>query len=490
MGAAAQPMPDLVDQVHAERSGGGDLVDQVHQEATKDGFFSSIGHMLNPVPALKAWWQGGKGPFGGIGDAVDVLHKVHTEAAADPSNAGKHVREWKYRDLTPEESAILEKGNSDATTGLNPMGDILSQFTGPAATAEGQAAEGNVAGAAGSLVGGYAIPAAAGGAARLLRGRTAPAPVTESPTLSQRLYQGALNPRVTTDPSEVRSAVQTGLENKIPVTEAGVAKLNSIMSDLNNQITQKLTPAAESGMTIAPRSVAARLNDVEKRVRAQVNPEADVKAVKQSGDEFLRNQPDPIPVDTAQALKVGTYRKLSGKYGEMATDAQVESQKALARGIKEELTKQIPELADLNAKEGSLFDLQGPLESAVTKAMNRSGRGAGLMDLATGGAVGGLTGSGPLGMAAGVMNHILQNPAVRSRLAIAINQARRQNPARYGRPGIAASMARVDAYANSLTAASQARQDPLTAETLPSREQFEASHRQAIDTLLNGQPPK
>lgn len=31
---------------------------------------------------------------------------------------------------------------------------------------------------------------------------------------------------------------------------------------------------------------------------------------------------------------------------------------------------------------------------------------------------------------------------------------------------------------------------PVIAETLPSREQFEASHRQAIDTLLNGQPPK
>jgi hypothetical protein len=69
----------------------------------------------------------------------------------------------------------------------------------------------------------------------------------------------------------------------------------------------------------------------------------------------LRKQPNDISTSDAQALKTGTYRQLKSKsYGEMKS-ATIESQKALTRGIKEELANQFPEIAKLNAKEGELL---------------------------------------------------------------------------------------------------------------------------------------
>jgi len=303
--------------------------------------------------------------------------------------------------------------------------------------------------------------------------------------IAARLYHEALKPNANTPAAEVRSMVQTGLEHKIPVSEAGAAKLNALLADLNQKIEGKVAPAAERGVKVNPYSVVDRLGDVEDRVRYQVNPEEDIRSVNKTGQEFLRSQgatpeqpavapkptgildaqgrpmmdagkpvrpggrAQPIPADEAQAIKIGTYRKLAGKYGEMAPDAKIEAQKALARGIKEELSAQIPELADLNAKEGSLFDLKGPLESAVNKAANRQGRSMGLPAAVTGVAVGEMAGA-PAGAAAAVLKQILANPEVRSRLAIAINQARRANPAKWGAPSMEAANARVASFVSAL----------------------------------------
>lgn len=323
-------------------------------------------------------------------------------------------------------------------------------------------------------------------------GKTAAQVIPEGTAAS--LYQGALKPRITTPAADVRAMVQTGLENKIPVSEAGVTKLNSLLSDLNQKIQEKTSEATQRGVTVDPHRVAERLLPLEQRLRTQVNPEGDLADIAQSSKEFLRQhgaEPEragvapkptglvdaggkpildggkpptparrasPIPADEAHAIKVGTYQKLSGKYGEVAHDALIESQKALARGVKEELNAQIPELADALGKEGGLFDLKGPLETAVNKAVNQQGQGIGFHDATTGAAAGVATGSAPIGVAAGVMRKVLSDPAVRSRLAIAINQAKRANPGKWGAPDLAASTSRVNGLLEGLTRAAMASQ--------------------------------
>ena len=118
-------------------------------------------------------------------------------------------------------------------------------------------------------------------------------------------------------------------------------------------------------------------------------------------------------------MKQGTYRSLGNRaYGELK-GATVESQKALARGLKEELANQYPELKDLNATDSRLINLHKALEKAVVRGSNKEPLGIGGPIVY--GAVHAAGGGEPLSIAAGVLKHALSNPAVKSRLAIALN---------------------------------------------------------------------
>lgn len=62
-----------------------------------------------------------------------------------------------------------------------------------------------------------------------------------------------------------------------------------------------------------------------------------------------------IPVQLAQEIKQGTYRVLNGKYGELGS-ASTEAQKALARGLKDEIAKAVPDVGNLNRLESELIN--------------------------------------------------------------------------------------------------------------------------------------
>jgi hypothetical protein len=125
--------------------------------------------------------------------------------------------------------------------------------------------------------------------------------------------------------------VKTGLQNEIPVSAAGLEKLGTLIDDVNAKIAD--TIKSDPSRTISRNKVANRVTDVYGKFSNQVNPTSDLAAIADSATEFLNTQPKQIPAVEAQALKQGTYQQLRGKYGELK-NASVESQKALARGIK------------------------------------------------------------------------------------------------------------------------------------------------------------
>lgn len=249
--------------------------------------------------------------------------------------------------------------------------------------------------------------------------------------VASRLYQGALKPSTTLGKARIGRMVDTGLSEKIPVSEPGVNKLGAKITDTNDAIADTINNAPTR--TISPYKVASRLGDTAKKFSAQVNPEADMKAVSDSGNEFLRNQPRDIPGPEAQSLKQGTYRAIGSKaYGEMGS-AATESQKALARGLKEELANAYPELSKLNETDSRLIDLHDALEKAVMRGANREPFGLG--GTIAGSATKLATGSTALGLGAAALKTALKNPAVSSRLAIALKGVGRT----IGRPGVGAS---------------------------------------------------
>jgi hypothetical protein len=92
--------------------------------------------------------------------------------------------------------------------------------------------------------------------------------------------------------------------------------------------------------------------------------------------ETATNQND-ISASDAQALKTGTYRQLeSESYGEMKS-ATIESQKALARGSKEELADQFPQNCKIERERGrTSLGLDDALEAAGGMIQFESSRSA------------------------------------------------------------------------------------------------------------------
>jgi len=248
---------------------------------------------------------------------------------------------------------------------------------------------------------------------------------TISDAIARKMYQSALKPGPASyTPAEVDSMVRTGLENKIPISESGVRKLDSLVSDLNSKISDTIKAGDTEGATVNKYKVASRLGETAEKFKTQVTPESDLNAVGEAGNEFLRNQPTEIPAAKAQEIKQGTYKQLKAKaYGELKS-AAVESQKALARGIKEELAEQFPEIADLNAKESKLLGLDNALETAVNRVRNRNlfSLGGKILLGAGAGAFGGAEGAGA-GAGLAVMHEILGDAAIQSRIAIGLSRA-------------------------------------------------------------------
>ncbi len=180
-----------------------------------------------------------------------------------------------------------------------------------------------------------------------------------------------------------------------------------------------------------------------------MSPSSDLAAIAKVGNDFLDTAPGQIPAAQAQSLKVGTYQQIAAKYGEMGT-ATIEAQKGLALGLKDELAKAFPELSTLNAKDGALLDLQPALERAVQRTSNHQLLGIGTPIAGASAAV--ATGSAPLGVAAGLMKAIVDNPAVKSRLAFAIARASK------GGVSFPAAMTRIGAYSAALGNAAQSGQ--------------------------------
>jgi hypothetical protein len=237
--------------------------------------------------------------------------------------------------------------------------------------------------------------------------------------IASRMYQSALKPSTTLGAARVGRMVDTGLNEGIPVSEGGAAKLSGRIGDVNDEI--QSTIDAAPARVISKGKVLQRLNPTAERFAEQVNPTSDLDAIAKSGNEFAETQPSDIPGPAAQKLKQGTYRAIGSKnYGELG-GAATEAQKALARGLKEELANAYPELSKLNATDSRLIDLHEALEKAALRSGNREPLGIGGPVL--GAATRAATGSSAIGMGAWLAKEAMRNPLVKSRLAIALNAA-------------------------------------------------------------------
>lgn len=254
-----------------------------------------------------------------------------------------------------------------------------------------------------------------------------------------QLYGRALKPSTKMRVPDRDKLIQTGLDERIPVSREGYEKTTGLTDSLNDEINQKVQSAsAAQGPVIDPVSVANRTMDAQRKFSKQVNPTADVAAVQNSRNEFLakhsspgtNNAPptvNPMTIAEAQAEKQGTYQQLRKKYGELGS-ADTEAQKALARGLKEEIVSRVPELQQLNERDSALIGLEQALAKYVGREENKNSVGlipSILLGTMTGGAIHGAEGAAAGGAVSGIARLAalaIDNPEIKSKLAIAMTR--------------------------------------------------------------------
>lgn len=271
-------------------------------------------------------------------------------------------------------------------------------------------------------------------------------------------YESALKPSTVLSPVQRDAVIQTGLQNEIPISKGGLEKLGEHIDTLNQAITDEI--AKDPTRPIDTNKVATGADFAKAKFAKQVNAGGDLKAIEASKQQFLAEQgaptdaqgnvtgpAPPMNAADAQAMKQGTYRVLKGKFGEQGS-AAVEAQKGLAHELKNEIAIQFPEINNLNSDLSKMLDLQPVLERAVNRISNHQAIGIGTP--IAGAAAKAVTGSGSVGVVASVLKGVLDNPGVKSRLAIAISKS--------SKIPISQAMEKVTAYSSAIGATAASSQ--------------------------------
>jgi hypothetical protein len=442
-------MADIFDQLAPDS---GDVFDQVAgaQPKTFGGFVSNIGtsakeyvkgvaHTLNPmnlpetISNVSGVIEGGLNRGAEkLAGAVGLPNKLspHEEAQAQKFDAV--AGQYKQRYGSPQKAIdTLYRDPVGAASDLSVVaggaGGVL-KASGLARTAKTVNA---VSQASNPIVG---IPRAIGKVV----------PLETRNAMAQRLYQSGLKPPtgMLSEADESRM-IQTAMDERIPLpfvgtSEKALTQTRGKIDAIDAQSKGTIAAGAAAGKTVDPNMVVGYTSRSYNKFKHQANPRADLDAIGKSGREFIETQggdlsrgvpAKPIPVDKAQKIKQGTYSKLRDSYGEL-TGAAKEAQKDLARGLKEEIYDQFPELRELGKKEKALIDLEESLERFAKRQGNRDLVGIGTP--ITGGAVGAMTGNATVSGVATLTKAAIDNPGVKSRIAIALRASARRGrtPAR------------------------------------------------------------
>ena len=186
------------------------------------------------------------------------------------------------------------------------------------------------------------------------------------------LMQSALKPTIADlQTGKATRAIDTLLAEKVIPTHASVQKLRRAGEAANKAVAGEI---AKSTATVEKNSVASRLQDVISGIeKSSLNPQERVRDIEKIYKDVVRNGlvPDNIPVEQAQKIKLGIYKTLKKEYGTLGGD-KVEAQKALARGLKEEIEKVVPSVVIHNKRASEMWNALNVSERRALLNLNQN----------------------------------------------------------------------------------------------------------------------
>lgn len=146
---------------------------------------------------------------------------------------------------------------------------------------------------------------------------------------------------------------------------------------------------------ISTKAVTTRLNELKQTYTNIPGEESSIKVIDNVSQGLLAKG-ENIGIQEANQLKRDIYGLIQKSYGKglLEIPAKTEAQKMIARGLKEEIEKVIPEVKDLNAKQAIYLQTKKAIDKTIARQTGKgiAGTGIGLYDILTGG-VGTLAGT-------------------------------------------------------------------------------------------------
>lgn len=262
-----------------------------------------------------------------------------------------------------------------------------------------------------------------------------------------QLYQSALQPPPSKGTAEIGRMVNQGLESKIPVSAEGQEAAHQMWQDLNKQIESQI--AADPNKPIDPKMITSTLNGLRQKWFAGSGDPAYLAAIDKVEQNFLMrhdSKVQPFTSGAAQQAKKTIYNEIRlakegawGSHNPQPLDVQAKIE--LAGSLKQELENLYPGIKGLNAKEGAAIGLDRALDRLVSKEGNKrispyfamlgamsslgGGFASGHMEAGIGGAVTMLGGH--------ILRSALEDPEIKSKLAIAMAQAGKSRVIKVGK---------------------------------------------------------
>lgn len=174
-------------------------------------------------------------------------------------------------------------------------------------------------------------------------------------------------------------AIKTMLEKNLNVSKGGILALRSELGTLQNKVSDAI---AKSGKTVPKADVSKTIAEAMSYFKGGTGEISDLKIIKDVIKEFesapsVKGLKD-IPVQVAQRMKQLEYRRLDKAYGVLG-DAEETARKGTARGLKEGIEKQFPEVKGWNAEEQKIYKTLPIVERRAMMEINRNPGGLALL---------------------------------------------------------------------------------------------------------------
>lgn len=192
---------------------------------------------------------------------------------------------------------------------------------------------------------------------------------------ARAIYRGYLKPSLARSRLRtVQMQVETALREKLPIGEAGRARLTQLKGRLTHDIDQ-LIRMAKGTDQVEKNAIVRRINDLAARYMKQDRPEADVEAIRRVARQLHENPavPDIMTRAQAQDLKKAAYQMAEDAYG---SSAAKEAQKRKAFGLRVGIERATAEparsqLVAANLRLGRLLEVEPSVLRAIEREANK-----------------------------------------------------------------------------------------------------------------------